>query len=171
MQPRGAVVDAGVPPQERVDELPLPAPLFYLHLQGFGQLPDDPELHQVLLDFATQANFLRLLPRQSARSVLAEHPQAQVDENTLTAFFRVLFSEITRRMYIDAARQRPEAAGLRFTLAKPDNASAAAQAVVATDAHGLGPGAYPFTHIPENPQPGTENPFVIRILYRKDLQE
>ena len=170
-QPRGAVVDAGVPPQERVDELPLPEPLFYIHLQGFGRLPDDSALHHALLRFATQAEFLRLLPRQSARSFLAERPQTQIDENTLAAFFQVLFSEITRRMYVDAARQRPEAVGLRFTLAKAENASPVAQTIVSTDAHGLGPGVYPFTHIPENPDPGTENPFVIRILYRKDLEK
>ncbi|WP_369574411.1 hypothetical protein [Acidithiobacillus sp. IBUN Pt1247-S3] len=171
MQPRGAVVDAGVPPQGRVDELPLPAPLFYLHYQGFGRLPDAPELQKDLLEFAIQAEFLRLLPRQSARTFLAQHPETPVEENTLTAFFQVLFSEITRRMYIDAARQRPEAVGLRFSLAKPETASTAAQEVVAANPSGLGPGVYAFTQIPENPHPGTENPFVIRILYRKDLQE
>ncbi|WP_308388430.1 hypothetical protein [Acidithiobacillus sp. AMEEHan] len=171
MSPRGAVVDAGVPPQERVDELPLPEPLFYLHLRGFGQLPDHPELHQAMLRFATQAEFLRLLPRQSARNFLAAHPQPAIEENTLTVFFQVLFSEITRRMYLDAARQRPDAVGLRFTLAKAESASPAAQTIVTTDAHGLGAGVYPFTHVPENPDPGTENPFIIRILYRKDLEK
>ncbi len=171
MQPRGAVVDAGVPPQERVEELPLPAPLFYLHYQGFGQLPEDSALQRALSEFVVRADFLRLLPRESARSFLAAHPDSGVAENTLVAFFRVLFSEITRRMYVDAARQRPEAIGLRFSLAKPETASAAAQSIVSEDVHGLGPGTYPFTHIPENPQPGTENPFVIRIVYRKDLQK
>jgi len=33
----------------------------------------------------------------------------------------------------------------------------------------LGAGTYPFTHIPENPHPGTENPFIIRIVMKKDL--
>ncbi|MCE5360158.1 MAG: hypothetical protein JJ714_04035, partial [Acidithiobacillus sp.] len=35
--PRGAVVDAGVPPQARVEELPLPEPLFVRHWQGFAR--------------------------------------------------------------------------------------------------------------------------------------
>lgn len=169
--PRGAVVDAGVPPQERVDELPLPEPLFFRHWQGFARLPDDADLQRAIYTFATQAEFLRLLPRQAARAFLAENPQPALDENTLTAFFQVLFGEITRRMYIDAARQRPEALGLRFSLANEKTASVAARAIVAADQHALGPGVYPFTQIPENPDPGTENPFVIRILYRKDLQE
>ena len=30
-------------------------------------------------------------------------------------------------------------------------------------------GVYPFTHIPENPHPGTENPFIIRVVMKKDL--
>ncbi|MCE5360700.1 MAG: hypothetical protein JJ714_06920, partial [Acidithiobacillus sp.] len=126
---------------------------------------------QAIYVFATQAEFLRLLPRQAARAFLAEKPRPDLDENTLTAFFQVLFGEITRRMYIDAARQRPEALGLRFSLANERTASAAARSIVAADQHAMGPGVYPFTHIPENPDPGTENPFVIHILYRKDLQE
>jgi hypothetical protein len=84
-------------------------------------------------------------------------------------FFKVLHSEITRRMYIDAARKREDVAGLQFTLRDPARADARVCAIAEANSYDLGAGTYPFTHIPENPHPGTENPFIIRIVMKKDL--
>ncbi len=166
--PRGSVIEAGIPNQERVDHLPLPEMLFLFHYQGFAKLPDDSLWQQKLLHWARQAEFLRALPRQSARDFLQESPIPGIDEQTLTSFFQVLFSEITRRLYIQGARQRPGVVGLRLSLVNEQSASPAARAIVAKDAFGLGQGVYPLTQIPENPDPGRENPFILRVLYNKD---
>lgn len=60
--PRGVVVDAGIPNQERVAELPLPEALFVLHYNGFAKLPENAELRQLLLNTARNGDFLRDLP-------------------------------------------------------------------------------------------------------------
>ncbi|MEY2333941.1 hypothetical protein [Acidithiobacillus ferrianus] len=170
--PSGVIVDAGIPAQDRVAELPLPEPLFILHYNGFGALPDDADLRRVLLATARDGDFLRDLPRVSAQKLEARaglQARFGVDADTMTRFFRVLHAEITRRMYVEAARQREGAVGLRLTLLKPETASPEERIMVATDAHGLGAGVYPFGHIPENPHPGSENPFMIRVVMKKDL--
>ena len=170
--PSGVVIDAGIPAQDRVAELPLPEPLFILHYNGFGLLPENPELRQILLETARSGDFLRDMPRVSAQQLAARaglQVRFGVDADTVVRFFRVLHAEITRRMYVEAAREREGAAGLRLTLRKPETATPEDQAIVNADAHGLGAGVYPFTHIPENPHPGTENPFIIRVVMKKDL--
>ncbi len=165
--PRGGVVEAGIPPQERVDFLPLPEPIFYLHYYGFGRLPDDPCLQEQILNFARSADFLRDMPRASAKRLLASPDRAGLCEEDLAGFLKILFSEITRRMYIEAARKRPGAIGVQFSLTGSGHAAPEAMAVVSADAHGLGAGVYPFTHIPENSCPGAESPFVIRVVMKK----
>ncbi len=170
--PRGVVVDAGIPNQERVAELPLPEPLFVLHYNGFAGLPENAELRQLLLKTARDGEFLRDLPRVSAQRLeknAALQARFGVELETVVRFLKVLHSEVTRRMYVEAARKREDVAGLRLTLRDPENAQAPARAMVEVDAYGLGAGTYPFTHIPENPLPGTENPFIIRIVMKKDL--
>ncbi|MBU2833361.1 hypothetical protein [Acidithiobacillus ferriphilus] len=170
--PSGVVIDAGIPAQDRVAELPLPEPLFILHYNGFGLLPENPELRQILLETARSGDFLRDMPRVSAQQLAARaglRVRFGVDVDTVARFFRVLHAEITRRMYVEAARQREGAVGLRLTLLKPETATPEDQAIVNADTHGLGAGVYPFTHIPENPHPGTENPFIIRVVMKKDL--
>ncbi|MGC9128473.1 MAG: hypothetical protein ACP5GA_07040 [Acidithiobacillus sp.] len=171
--PRGVVVEAGVPPQGRVDCLPLPEILFARHYHGYARLPEDPALMAFLLAWARSPDFLRDLPRQSARRFLASQPgaSARTDEQSLTGFFKVLHSEITRRMYLDGARQREGVVGIRLRLRDPATASSAAQALVANDAHGLGPGIYPLNAVPENPEPGREHPFIIQIVSKKDLSQ
>ncbi|MFA7496837.1 MAG: hypothetical protein WCY67_11085 [Acidithiobacillus sp.] len=170
--PRGVVIDAGIPNQERVAELPLPEPLFILHYNGFGAFPENAELRHLLLDTARNADFLRDLPRVSARQ-LEEKSALQarfgLELETVVQFFKVLHSEITRRMYVDSARQREGGAGLQFTLRDPEKATTEDRAIVVANDHGLGAGIYPFTHIPQNPHPGRENPFIIRIVMKKDL--
>jgi hypothetical protein len=171
--PRGVVVEAGVPPQERVDRLPLPEILFARHYHAFADLPDDPELMSELLAWARSPDFLRDLPRQSARRFLARAQGAagSVEEQCLTAFFKVLHSEITRRMYLEGARHREGVVGIRLRLRDPATAGSAAQALVSDDAHGLGPGIYPLNAVPENPEPGREHPFIIQIVTKKDLSQ
>jgi hypothetical protein len=60
--PRGVVVDAGIPNQERVAELPLPEALFVLHYNGFAQLPENAELRQLLLNTARNGDFCVICP-------------------------------------------------------------------------------------------------------------
>ncbi len=165
--PRGGVVDAGIPPEDRVDCLPLPEPIFYLHYHGFGRLPDDLPLQEKILNLARSPDFLRDMPRGSAKKFLSSMDRTGLREEDLAGFLKILFSEITRRMYIEAARQRPGAIGVQLSLPGSGNAAPAAVAAVSADAHGLGAGVYPFTHIPENPCPGMENPFVIRVVMKK----
>jgi len=171
--PRGVVVDAGIPPQDRVDRLPLPEVLFARHYHGFARLPEDPCLMQSLLAWARTPEFLRDLPRSSARRFLATDlgRAQQLDEQTLTEFFKILHSEITRRMYLEGARQREGVVGVRLRLRDPEKASGAARALVASDSHGLGPGVYPLNAVPENPESGREHPFIIQIVTRKDLSQ
>ncbi|MBN2679220.1 hypothetical protein [Acidithiobacillus thiooxidans] len=170
--PRGVVVDAGIPNQERVAELPLPEALFVLHYNGFAKLPENAELRQLLLNTARNGDFLRDLPRVSARRLeesAALQSRFGIELETVVQFFKVLHSEITRRMYIDAARKREDVAGLQFTFRDPAGADARVCAIAEANPYDLGVGTYPFTHIPENPHPGTENPFIIRIVMKKDL--
>ncbi|MBN2679296.1 hypothetical protein HHS34_009835 [Acidithiobacillus montserratensis] len=170
--PRGVVVDAGIPNQDRVAELPLPEALFVLHYNGFAQLPENAELRQLLLDTARNGEFLRDLPRVSARRLEESHglqSRFGVELENVVRFFKVLHSEITRRMYIDAARKREDVAGVQFTLRDPGQADVEQLAIVEADPSALGAGVYPLNHIPENPHPGTENPFIIRIVLKKDL--
>lgn len=170
--PAGVVVDAGIPPQERVAELPLPEPLFIAHYNGFGELAENAELRALLLTTARGGDFLRDLPRRSAQRLEEEaglEAHFGVSADTVARFFRVLHGEITRRMYLEAARQREGAAGVRFALIHPEQATGLQRRIVETDDFGLGLGVYPFTHIPENPEPGKENPYIIRVVMKKDL--
>lgn len=172
LAPAGVVVDAGIPPQERVAELPLPEPLFIAHYNGFGELAENAELRALLLTTARAGDFLRDLPRRSAQRLEEEaglEARFGVSADTVARFFRVLHGEITRRMYLEAARQREGAAGVSFALIHPEEATGPQRRIVETDDFGLGLGVYPFTHIPENPEPGKENPYIIRVVMKKDL--
>ncbi len=170
--PAGVLVDAGIPPQERVAELPLPEPLFIAHYNGFGELAEDAELRALLLATARAGEFLRDLPRRSAQGLeerVGLEARFGVPVDTVARFFRVLHGEITRRMYLEAARQREGAVGVSFVLIHPEQATGPQRRIVEADDFGLGAGVYPFNHIPENPEPGKENPYIIRVVMKKDL--
>lgn len=164
---KGLVLEAGIPPEERVDALPLPEAQFLRHYHGFGELPDDAQLRSTLLQILRQPDFLADLPRGTLHKLLAPGGPlagAAVDPDALLRFLGVMHGEITRQMYIDSARRRVGARGIRFHLPAGAAASPEEQAIVEADPHGLGPGGYPFGALPENPHPGRAAKYYVRVI-------
>lgn len=164
---KSLVLEAGIPPEERVDQLPLSQVQFLRHFNGFGELPDDPQLKDTLLRTLQDPNFLLDLPRGAAQRLLSPGGALaglEISPDALLRFLNLMHGEITRAMYIHAARERIGARGIRFLL--PDNVTVpgAEQAIVETDAHGLGAGGYPFDAMPENPHPGQPAKYYVRVI-------
>lgn len=164
---KSLVLEAGIPPEERVDQLPLSEAQFLRHFNGFGELPDDPQLQNILLRALQDPGFLLDLPRGTAQRLLSPGgalADSGLEQDSLLRFLNLMHGEITRAMYIKAARDRVGARGIRFLL--PENVSVpeAERAVVEGDTHGLGAGGYPFDAIPENPHPGQPARYYVRVI-------
>lgn len=159
--PKGSVVTAGVPPEARVAQVPATRALVACHLAASPRLPQGEAAENAIFIALSDPLFLQTGPRQLARQLIAAGLSAELEP--LVKLLTVLTQEVTRRMYIDAASQRPEAIGIRLF---PLNASAdpAIQALCAADAHGLGAGVYPFAAVPDNPTPGQPCAFYIRVV-------
>ncbi|MHB1175698.1 MAG: hypothetical protein ACYCZJ_11295 [Sulfuriferula sp.] len=158
--PKGSVVTAGVPPEARVDQLPVSRALVACHLAASPRLPQGEASETRIFKVLSDPLFLQAGPRVLAQQLIAAGLSAELEP--LVKLLTVLTQEITRRMYIDAASQRPDVIGIRLF---PLHASVgpAIQALCATDAYGLGAGVYPFTAVPDNPTPGQPCAFYIRI--------
>lgn len=159
--PKGRVVTAGVPPEARVEQVPVTRTLVARHLAASSRLPQGAATENAIFMALSDPLFLQTGPRPLAQQLIAAGLGAELE--ALVKLLTVLTQEVTRRMYIDAASRRPEAIGIRlFPLHA--TADATIQALCATDVHGLGAGVYPFDAVPDNPTPGQPCPFYIRVV-------
>ncbi|MEO6145990.1 MAG: hypothetical protein ABIT70_02865 [Sulfuriferula sp.] len=159
--PKGSVVTAGVPPETRVDHMPVSRALVACHLAASLQLPQGEATETAIFMALSDPLFLQTGPRGLAQQLIGAGLNADLEP--LVKLLTVLTQEITRRMYIEAASQRSEAIGIRlFPL--HNSTDAAIQTLCGADAHGLGTGVYPFTAVPDNPMPGQTCGFYIRVV-------
>lgn len=159
--PKGSVVKAGVPPEARVEQVPVTRALVARHLAASLRLPQGEVTENAIFMALSDPLFLQAGPRPLALQLIAAGLAAELEP--LVKLLTVLTQEVARRMYIDAASQRPEAIGIRL-IPLHATADAAIQALCAADAHGLGSGVYPFTAVPDNPIPGQPCAFYIRVV-------
>ena len=159
--PKGSVVTAGVPPEPRVDNVPVTRTLVATHLNASASLPHDAATLDRLIAALTDPLFIQTGARPLAQQLIAGGLAAELEP--LVKLLTVLTQEITRRMYIDAAPQRDGAIGIRLLPVSvvPD---VAVQALCQADNHGLGVGVYPFDAVPDNPTPGQPCGFYIRVV-------
>lgn len=163
----GGVVEAGIPQETRVDELPLGEAEFLQHFHAFGDLPQDERVRTRLLQVLRHPDFLQALPRGTAEQLLApgsELAAAGVAPEPLMRFLQLMHGEITRHMYIEAAARRVGAKGIRFLLPEDVAADPDEAAIVQADRHGLGAGGYPFHALPGNPHPGRPVRYYVRVI-------
>lgn len=159
--PKGSVVTAGVPPEARVDQVPVSRALVACHLAASPRLPQGDAVEAAIFAALSDPLFLQTGPRDLAQQLIAAG--LDTDLEPLVKLLTVLTQEVTRRMYIEAASQRPEAIGIRlFPLHATQDPTI--QALCVVDAHGLGSGVYPFTAVPDNPTPGQPCAFYIRVV-------
>lgn len=159
--PKGPVVNAGVPPESRPDQLPVNRELIAQHLAGCPDLPQDSATLEVLLHALSDPLFLQTGARALA-SELIQRGSIQADLERLVQLLNVLTNEITRRMYIDSARFKDGAIGIRLVSESPAPSSAI-RLLVEQDSFGLGAGVYPFEQVPDNPTPGQRCGFYVRV--------
>ncbi len=161
--PKGSVVSAGVPPEQRVDKVPVTPELIARHLAGVPALPQDVATHATLYTALSDPLFIQTGPRALAQQLIANGLGAELE--TLVKLLTVLTQEATRQMYIDAARDRDGAVGIRlFPIAAQPTAELIA--LCSADQYGLGTGAYPFDAVPANPTPGQPCGFYIRVVVK-----
>ncbi|TCV84296.1 hypothetical protein [Sulfurirhabdus autotrophica] len=159
--PKGPVVNAGVPPEARPDQVPVTRELIALHLAGSPHLPQDAEALNTLFEALSDPFFIQTGARDLARKLI-QQGKIVADLEKLVQLLNVLTNEITRRMYIDSARQKEGAIGIRLFSESPTPIDAIRQ-LVEQDSHGLGKGIYPFDSVPENPTPGQRCGFYVRV--------
>lgn len=161
-QPRGSVVNAGVPPQARPANILLPAGLIARHLHACADLPHDAlteaRLANTISDPAKTQHGARALAKN-----LVENKGIVAELQPLQNLIAVLLAELARTMYINAAQAREGAIGIRL-LPEAGNSDARVMDLVTQDLHGLGPGVYPFDAVPENPTPGQRCGFYVRVV-------
>ncbi len=159
--PKGSVVTAGIPPEARVEQVPVTRALIARHLAASSRLPQSAATENAIFMALSDPLFLQTGPRALAQQLIAAGLNAELEP--LVKLLTVLTQEVTRRMYIDAASQRPEAIGIRlFPLHA--TADSVIQALCTANAHGLGAGIYPFAAVPDNPTPGQPCAFYIRVV-------
>lgn len=158
---KGAVVEAGIPPESRPDAIPVDRTLVARHLAAFPELPQDEAVVEKLVEAVSDPMFIQTGPRALTEQLIASGRLA-ADAEPLNRLLQVLTNEITRRMYIDAARLKEGAIGIRL-FAEPGRDEPAIRQLVEQDLYGLGPGVYPFDLVPDNPTPGRRCGFYIRV--------
>lgn len=164
---KSLVLEAGIPPEERVEQLPLSEAQFLRHYNGFNELPEDAKVREILFQALRDPALLLDLPRGTAQRLLSPGGAlggSGLDQDSLLRFLNLMHGEITRAMYIKAARDRSGARGIRFMLPEHVTVSEAEHALVEANIHGLGAGGYPFDAIPENPHPGQPARYYVRVI-------
>ena len=162
--PKGSVVTAGVPPEQRVAQVPVTPELIACHLAGVPTLPHNEVTQAILYTALSDPLFIQTGPRALAQQLIANGLDAEPE--MLIKLLTVLTQEVTRQMYIDAARNRDGAVGIRlFAIAAQPSAEVAT--LCSADAYGLGAGTYPFDAVPANPTPGQPCGFYIRVVIKE----
>ena len=160
--PKGSVVTAGVPPEQRVEHVPVTLALIEHHLAASPAIPQDSgdRLYAALSD----PLFIQTGPRVLAQQFIANGLHCELEP--LVKLLTVLTQDVTRQMYIDAAPSRDGAIGIRLfpVSANPD---AEIAALCTADGHELGPGVYPFNAVPANPTAGQPCGFYIRVVIKE----
>ena len=167
--PKGPVVNAGIPPESRPEQLPVTQALIAQHLAGCPDLPQDSATLIRLLQALSDPLFLQTGARDLATQLI-QQGKIQADPERLIQLFNVLTNEITRRMYVDSARNKEGAIGIRL-YAESREPSPAIRLLVEQDSFGLGAGVYPFDQVPDNPAPGQRCGFYVRVAVREPASE
>ena len=162
--PKGSVVTAGVPPEQRVEAVPVTRALVATHLNASTALPHDAATLDRLVTALSDPLFIQTGARALAQQLIGDGLVAEPEP--LVRLLTVLTQEITRRMYIDAAPQRDGAIGIRL-LSVSSTPDPAIQALCRADTHSLGAGVYPFDAVPDNPTPGQPCGFYIRVVVQE----
>ncbi len=161
-KPKGAVVEIGVPMQERTERVPLTLELVQRHLQAVTALPATlaEPVYRLLANPLSMQHSGSELVKQLPAEILEG-----VDKAALGSLINVLINEVTRRMYIESAGLRPGVVGIRL-LAEQDPPPPEIAAITEVDAHGLGKGVYPLNAVPDNPTPGKRCGFYVRVVQK-----
>ena len=102
--PKGSVVTAGVPPEARVEQVPVTRELVVRHLAASTRLSQGETQKTSIFMALSDPLFLQTGPRALAQQLIAAGFGAELEP--LVKLLTVLTQEVTRRMYIDAASQR-----------------------------------------------------------------
>lgn len=162
--PKGSVVTAGVPPEQRVEQVPVTPELIARHLAASPALPQHEAAHALLYSALSDPLFIQTGPRGLAQQLIAGGLEAELE--ALVKLLTILTQEVTRQMYIDAARNRDGAIGIRL-LPVSQQPDAVIVDLCSTDCSGMGVGVYPFDAVPANPTPGQPCGFYIRVVTRE----
>lgn len=162
--PKGSVVTAGVPPEQRVEQVPVTPELIARHLAASPALPQHEAVHALLYSTLSDPLFIQTGPRGLAQQLIAGGLEAELE--ALVKLLTILTQEVTRQMYIDAARNRDGAIGIRLLPVSPQP-DAVIVDLCSTDCCGMGVGVYPFDAVPANPTPGQPCGFYIRVVTRE----
>lgn len=160
--PKGSVVTAGVPPEQRVEQVPVTPELIDRHLAASSAIPQDSRA--ILYAALSDPFFIQTGPRVLAQQLIANGLNSELEP--LVKLLTVLTQDVTRQMYIDAAPSRDGAVGIQLFPVSPDH-DAKIAILCSTDMHGLGKGVYPFHAVPANPTPGQTCGFYIRVVIRE----
>lgn len=161
-QPKGSIVAAGVPPEARPANMAVDHALVERHLHARVDLPHAPELADALVAALSDASAIQYGARAIADRLVAQLSIA-IAREPLVELINVVLAELARRMYIEAARSKPGAIGIRV-IAEPGVHDANVIKLTARDEFGLGAGVYPFDQVPQNPAPGRRCGFYIRVV-------
>lgn len=164
-QPKGGVVSAGVPPEARPARIAVDSALVERHLYARSDLPHRPELAQAISIALSDASAIQHGARAIADRLLTQMDLALARE-PLVELIQILLAELARHMYIDAARTKRGALGIRV-IAELGVVDANVIELTTRDAFGLGAGVYPFDQVPENPTPGRRCGFYIRVVQER----
>lgn len=167
--PKGSVVNAGIPPESRPDRLPVTQALIAQHLAGCPDLPQNPATLATLLYVLSDPLFLQTGARVLATQLI-QQGKIKADLERLVHLFNVLTNEITRRMYVDSARNKEGAIGIRL-YAESREPNPSIRLLLGQDSFGLGAGIYPFDQVPDNPTPGQRCGFYIRVAVQESTGE
>lgn len=164
-RPKGGVVSAGVPPEARPAQIAADSALIERHLYARADLPHRPELVQAMAAALSDASAIQYGARAIVDRLSADM-DFDLEREPLVELTHVLLAELARRMYIEAARAKPGALGIRL-VAEPGVDDANVIKLTTRDAFGLGAGVYPFDQVPDNPTPGRRCGFYIRVVQER----
>lgn len=160
--PKG-ILEAGIPPQDRPPALRFDENAIRFHLAAFSALPQDAAAVGRIHAFLVHPLSLQIGARAGAVQLAAGLPGGVEAWREL---LDVLLAELARALYIEAAAQRPDVAGIRL-LPEHGVSDSAALELTRRDAYGLGPGVYPPRAVPANARAGRRAGFYVRVVLKE----